>query len=170
MCGGRAGHSVAGMHITRLLPIVPLAAAGALALWPGAGQAASRTQTLRLFDKPVALKLTHPDGTTVTREPFPEPQPGDVLDVDSVDFRGNHAHHARHWTISNHTRCVFGAGGGEPSCETQVAIGGSLLIFSGEPPKVIDGTGIYQGATGRVVAMKELPHNASDIVARIHLR
>jgi hypothetical protein len=153
------------MHITRLLP---LAAVCALALWPGTGQAAGRTQTLRIFDKTVSVKLTHADGTVVTHPPFGQPQPGDVLDADSLDFVGNHAHHAKRWTMSSHTRCTFAAGAPEPACVSHVANGGSLLVFTDN--EVTDGTGIYQGATGRVVSMKEGPNDTSDIVARIHLR
>ena len=145
-----------------------LLSAGALMLSPSAGNAASRTQTLRFFDQPVSMTLTHPDGTVVTRAPFPEPQPGDRLDVDSLDYRGTHAHHAKHFSGSSHLRCVFGIG--EPTCESHVAIGGSMLIFTGNPGTVTDGTGIYQGATGRVVSTKQLAHDATDLVAKIHLR
>src|SRR3954471_11584072 len=128
------------MQITRLLPIVPLAVAGALVLWPGAGQGASRAQPIRVFDKPGALKPTHPDGTVVAHAPFPEPQAGDVLDVDSLDYAGNHAHHAKRWTMSTHLRCAFGASGTEPTCVSHVAVGGSLLVFTGNT--LTDGTGI----------------------------
>ena len=168
MCARRRGNSVAGMKITRLLPLVPLAVAGTLALLPGAGQAASRTQTIKVFDKPVSIKVTHPDGTMVSHAPYPEPQAGDVLEVNSLDFVGNHAHHAKRATMSTHLRCTFAAAGTEPTCQSFVASGGSLLIFTGDA--LTDGTGIYQGATGRVVSMKELPDDTSDIVARIRLR
>src|SRR4051794_16646366 len=157
MCGGRRGHSVAGMHITRLLPLVPLAVAGAVLLSPGAGQAAGRTQTLRVFEKPVSIKLTRADGTVVTHAPFPQAQPGDVLDANGLDFVGNHAHHAKRWTMSSHTRCTFTAGSPEPACASHVAVGGSLLVFTDD--ELTDGTGIYQGATGRVESMKVLPND-----------
>jgi hypothetical protein len=165
MCAARRGHSVGGMKITRLLP---LAAVCALALWPGTGQAANRTQTLRVFDKTVSVKLTQADGTVITHAPFPDAQPGDVLDADSLDFVGTFAHHAKHWTMSSHTRCTFTAGSPEPSCVSHVAVGGSLLVFTDN--ELTDGTGIYQGATGRIVSMKERPNDTSDVVAKIHLR
>ena len=79
-----------------ILPVA-LATSAALMLLPGAGQAAGRTQTLRVFDKAISMKLTHADGTVITRAPFPEPQPGDVLEVNSLDYRGNHAHHSCPW-------------------------------------------------------------------------
>jgi hypothetical protein len=152
-----------------VLPFAALAAACALVLRPGTGHAASRTQTLRFFDKPVSIKLTHADGTVVANPQSAKPQPGDTLDVDSLDYRGNHAHHTMHWTGSGHLRCTFGAG--PPACESYVAIGGSMLVFTGDPGKLTNGTGIYQGATGRVISSKEVPgqDNASDVVAKITL-
>jgi hypothetical protein len=151
------------------LPLAALAAVCAVALWPGASNAASRTQTLRFFDKPVSIKLTHPDGTVVDHAPYPDPAPGDTLDVNSLDYKGNHTHHAKRPIGSAHLRCVFGTG--EPTCESHTAIGGSMLIFSGNPGTLTNGTGIYQGATGRVISAKEVPgsDNATDVVAKIQL-
>jgi hypothetical protein len=136
-------------------------------LLPAAGQASTRTQMLRIFDKPVSMKLTHADGTVVTHAPFPEAKPGDTLDVNSLDYVGTHTKHAAKWIGSTHLRCVFKAG--PPTCESYFAIGGSLLVFDGNPGKVTNGTGIYQGATGRVISAKQVADDASDIVARIQL-
>jgi len=153
-------------------PIVLLlaaSAASAFLLLPAAGDAASRTQTLRFFDKPVSIKLTRANGTVITRAPYPEARPGDTLDVFSLDYAGDHAKHAKRWTASTHLRCLFRKGA--PTCESHVAIGGSLLVFTGNPATLTNGTGIYLGATGRAVA-KEVPgmNDASDVVARIQLR
>jgi len=146
-----------------------LVAASLVVTLPAAGRSTTRTQTLRLFDKPVAMTLTHADGTAVTHEPFPQPKAGDVLDVDSLDYVGSHLRHAKNWTGSTHLRCVFRSG--PPDCESHVAIGGSLLVFTGSPGTLSNGTGIYQGAKGRVISSKEVPggSNESDIVARITL-
>jgi hypothetical protein len=151
--------------MTRRLSISLTLAAAAVAaalMLPGAGNAASRTQTLRFFDKPVSITLTHTDGTVESRPTAP-PMPGDVLDVYSLDFPGTHRHHAKRWTGSSHVRCVFGSG------ESHVAIGGSMLIFKGNPGTVTAGTGIYRNATGRVVSAKEVGNDATDVVARIRL-
>jgi hypothetical protein len=128
----------------------------------------SHTQTLRVFDKPVATTLTAANGKVTSKPPYPQPQAGDILDVYSLDYTGNHRHHSAHWTMSTHLRCTFGKG--QPNCESHIAIGGSLLIFNGN--KLAGGTGFYQGATGRVLSNKQVPGsaNASDIVARIHRR
>ena len=139
----------------------------ALAVSSAGAAAPHKTQTLRFFSKPASITLTTTDGTVIRKPPYPEAKPGDVLDVNSLDYVGNHRHHAKRWSISDHVRCVFGAGA--PDCEGQVAIRGSLLIFHGDPGTVVDGTGRYQGATGRVLVNKEVK-GGSDIVARIHLK
>jgi hypothetical protein len=140
----------------------------ALVLWPGAGQAAGKTETLRFFDKPVSMTLTSADGTVVRHAPFPEPKAGDVLDVYALDYAGNHPKHEARASASEHLRCTFGDAG-PPDCESHVAIGGSLLIFRGD--KLVAGTGRYQHATGRVLSNKTVDEksNSSDIVVRINL-
>ena len=143
-----------------------VAASLAVAL-PAAGGSAVRTQTLRFFDKPVSMKLTHADGTVVTRAPFPQAKPGDTLDVDSLDYVGTHLKHAAKWMGSSHLQCVFRAG--PPTCVSHIAIGGSMLVFIGSPGKVANGTGIYQGSTGRVISAKQVGNDANDIVARVQL-
>jgi hypothetical protein len=54
-------------------------------------------------------------------------------------------------------------------CESHVAIRGSLLVFTGDPGTLTHGTGIYRGATGRVISNKEVGKGASDIIVRIRL-
>ena len=158
--------------MTRRLIVLFLAvsAASAFLLWPAGGGAASRTQTLRFYDQPVSIKLTRADGTVVGRAPYPEARPGDTLDVVSLDYAGDHARHARRWTASTHLRCVFRTG--PPTCESHVAIGGSQLVFTGDPGTLTNGTGIYLGATGRVISSTEVPGtgDGSDIVVKIRLR
>ena len=156
-------------HRSIVLPLVATAAC-AIALLPSAGQAASRTQTLRFFDKPVSITLTLPSGTVINHAPYPQAKPGDVLDVNSVAYAGTHLRHAKKWTASSHLQCTFRAAG-PPSCVSHVAIGGSQLVFSGNPGKLVNGTGIYQGATGRTISSKAVPgmDDASDIVLRIQL-
>ena len=132
-----------------------------------ASAAARKTQTLHYFSKDVSVTVTHADGTVVRKPPFPDAEPGDVVEVNSLDYVGNHRHHARRWTASHHLRCEFETA--EPDCVSYVAIGGSLLIFEGFPGTLTDGTGRYQGATGRVLKNKDVG-GGSDIVARIRLR
>jgi hypothetical protein len=153
-----------------LVPAVALlVVAGALTFWPEAGQASRSTQTLRFYDKQVSLKVIKADGTVVNHAPFPEPRPGDTLDANSLVYRGTHRRHAKRWTGSSHLVCKFGTGA--PDCISHVAFGGSMLVFAGDPGKLVNGTGRYQNATGRVVSSKNIGNtNDSDVVAKIRLR
>ncbi len=153
----------------RLIVTVPAALACAAMLLPASGQASGHAQTLRFFDKPVAMKLTRAGGTVITHPPFPQAKAGDILEVDSLDYAGNHIRHAKASSGRTHLRCVFRAG--PPKCESHVRFGGSVLVFTGNPGTVARGTGIYRGATGRVILLKEIPgSDASDVVARIQLK
>jgi hypothetical protein len=146
---------------------VAIVAAVAIPALTGAQTSTGKTQTLRFFDKPVAITLTHPNGKIIRRGPHPQPKPGDILDVYSLDYAGNHLHHASNWTMSGHLRCTFG--NGAPVCESHTALGSSILIFDGN--KLAAGTGLYQGATGRVISNMEVGNgNDSDVVARIQRR
>jgi hypothetical protein len=173
MCAGPPERTVGSMIITspthriRAAVGVAIAALCALALWPAAGHAAGHVKTFRIFSKAVSITVTHPDGTVISQPPFPEMAPGDVLDVYSLDFKGNHKHHAKRPLGSEHLQCVFGTG--EPTCVSHVAIGGSLMVFGGNPGTLIGGTGRFQGATGHVVSSKEVP-GGTDAVAKIRLK
>jgi hypothetical protein len=113
------------------------------------------------------VTLTHADGTVVT-DPSTEPVAGDRLDIYASDFAGNHKQHAKKSTASEHTQCQFTAASPEPDCVSHVAIGGSLLVFTGDPAKLIGGAGRYLGATGRVISNKTIGgSNDSDVVAKI---
>ena len=147
--------------------IVGVAAVAAIAILSPAGQATSKTETLRYHVKDVSKVLTHTDGTVVRRPPFPEPKPGEALAINSLDYKGDSRHHAATWTASQTRRCVFAQG--PPDCLMTIAIGGSLLSFHGNPGTVVNGTGRYEGATGRVISVKDIGAGV-DVVARIKLR
>jgi hypothetical protein len=150
----------------KLIAVAAVAVAAIAVSTAGAAGGGHKTQTLRFFDKPTSITLTTADGKVIDKPPYPEAKPGDVLDVYSLDFAGNHRHHAKHWSMSGHVHCVFGPG--EPDCLGHTAVGGSLLIFSGNPGTLTAGTGRYAGATGRVLKNKEV-EGGSDIVAKIRL-
>lgn len=155
----------------RLAAVAAVAAIAAGATIPaisGAHAQSGKTQTLHIFDKPVSISLTTADGKTISHPPYPDAQAGDVLNVYSLDYIGNHSHHARNWTMSTHLTCTFAQG--PPTCVSDVAVGGSLLSFDGN--KLVGATGAYQGATGRALSTKEIPgtNNQSDLVLRITRR
>lgn len=142
------------------------AAACVAALWPADGQAAGRTETIKIFSKTQSMTLTRADGTVIDRPPFPETRPGDVLDVYSLDFRGTHTRHSKRFVGTDHLQCEFATG--EPDCVSHVALGNSMLIFRGNPGTLIAGLGRFQGATGRVISSNEVPGGV-DVVAKIKL-
>jgi hypothetical protein len=155
----------------RLAPLVCCAAAvaaipalaSATSSHRSAQVSAAHTRTLHVYDAPEKVVLTGPNGKVIT-DPSTQPGPGDVLDVYSLEYVGNHSHHAAHSSMSAHLRCVFGKG--QPTCESDIAIGGSLLVFDGNT--LVGGTGPYAGATGRVLSNKTIGNtNDADIVARI---
>jgi hypothetical protein len=146
--------------------IVGAAAVGAVALWSPAGEAAGKTETLRYHVKDVSTKLMHGDGSVV-RAPLPEPKPGDTLEINALDYKGDRHKHAAKWTASQTHRCVFADG--PPDCTITVAIGGSMLTFHGTPGTLVNGTGRYQGATGRILSVKEFSGGV-DVVARVKRR
>jgi hypothetical protein len=57
-------------------------------------------------------------------------------------------------------------GHGAPTCDANIAIGGSLLVFHGNT--LVGGTGPYVRATGRILSNKTVGQTGdADIVARI---
>ncbi len=160
-------------HLTRSIAAAGVVAGlcAAMFLAPAGQAAGGKTQTLRFFDKVVSVQITKADGTVVKRPPFPEPGPGDTLDVVSLDYAGNHAKHAKKAAGTNHLRCVFPANPGPPDCISHVALGSSMLVFEGNPGTLVLGTGRYLGARGRVLSNTTVGGgNDSDVVARITLR
>ncbi len=131
----------------------------------GAHTTGTTTQLKRFYDKSVMITLTDPNGHVISQPPYPQAKTGDVLDVYSLDYVGNHIHHAAQWSASDHLRCTFGHGA--PTCESNLALGGSLLVFKGN--KLVGATGHYQGATGRVLSNKEVTDGSddSDVVVQI---
>jgi hypothetical protein len=147
--------------------ILGVVAACSTAVLSQASGAPGRTETLRYHVKDVSKRLTRADGSVVRRAPFPEPKAGDVLVINSVDYKGDSRHHAASWTASQSRRCTFT--NGPPDCSMTVAIGGSLLSFHGDPGTLVNGTGRYEGATGRVTSVKDTGAGA-DVVARVKRR
>lgn len=157
--------------IRRALGGGAVAAACAVALLPGASAATgphhphARAETLRLYVATSTVTVTRADGTVVRRPPYPRARPGDVLDVTDRVFAGTHRRHGRRPLGTDHLRCVFAASG-PPDCISHVALGGSLLVFVGDPGTILLGTGRYAGARGRVLVTREVA-GGSDVVVRV---
>jgi hypothetical protein len=149
-------------HRTRLAALA-VAVTAAVAL-PASAQAAQKAHTLRFFDRLDRITVTHADGTVV-ENPSAEPLPGDRLDVYSSELAGTHQQHAKKRSGTNHLVCTFGETP-VPDCISNVAFGGSILVFQGDPGKVIGGTGRFLHASGRVTSNQSVP-GGNDIVAKI---
>jgi hypothetical protein len=144
-----------------------LAAAAALLICLlGPSLAQARTETLRVFSKVQQFTFTTADGTVTHAPPSGPPQAGDVMEIDSIDFKGNHKKHAKKAFASDYLQCTFGDDPQNPDCFGYTAIKGSLLRFHGFD--LIGGTGRYLGASGKVVRSKEVK-GGSDFVLRIKL-
>jgi hypothetical protein len=151
------------------------AAIVALVLAPSGRATGGRSQTLRIFEKTRSVQLSKADGRVLKKLPIPEPQAGDRVDVVFELFRGTHAKHGETRLGSDHLRCEFLAGG-PPTCVSHAAIGRSMLVVEGTPPRITFGSGRFFGATGRVLSAKEvkaappseLAHNDIDVVVRIN--
>ena len=118
--------------------VTAIAAAVAIPSLSGAHAGAASTSLLRIYDQPVTTTLTTTSGQVTSHPPYPRPKPGDVLDVYSLDYSGNHLHHAARWSMSNHLRCTFGHGA--PTCESDLAVASSLLVFDGNNSWAAPGT------------------------------
>jgi hypothetical protein len=171
MCGAIAGRSVGRMINTTLIHPIRTIAGGALvallcilALLPAAGQAAGKTDTLRVFSKMVSFTYTAADGTVTQGPPAGPPQAGDAFEIDSLDYRGNHRRHSKRPIGSNYLHCVFNASG-EPDCMGYSALGGSLLRFRGM--ELIGAIGRWK--SGKVLKNQEVK-GGSDIVIRLTRR
>jgi hypothetical protein len=148
----------------RTLAVVALAAATAAVPALAAGSE-SKTQTLRFFSKTTSFVYTAADGT-VLEQPSEPPAPGDSFETTDIAFRGDHRHHARHAIGSSHLRCTFGATPDELTCDSQVALRGSLLLFHGDASKplpIVGGAGKYLGATGSV-ATEDAPGGVDAVL------
>lgn len=171
MWGAGAGPSVPSMHKLTLIRIlcggVAVALLASLAIaapWADTGQASSKTKTLRFFSTPQSFTFTTADGTVTQQPPQGEPQPGDVLEVASQGFAGDHRRHAKRATASDYVRCEFGQSGA-PACEGYAAVDGSLLRF--RDMTVIGGAGRFLGTTGKVTNTEV--EGGSDVVVRLRL-
>jgi hypothetical protein len=159
---------------SRILTVaVGLACAGTLSLL--VASSASAATTLHFFSKQVSSTLKGPNGQPLS--PNATPTVGDSFDSTDLLYVGNHKHHAKTWTASDHLVCTFtsltGPMNATATCDGQIAIGGSMLLaenvklsFSSSSTVVVPltgGTGKFRGAHGHVKSTAIGKTNNSDI-------
>jgi hypothetical protein len=159
---------------SRILMVgVALACAAMLSLL--VASSASAATTLHFFSKQVSSTFRGPNGQPLN--PNAVPTVGDSFDSTDLLYVGNHKHHAKTWSASDHLVCTFtaltGPMSGTATCDGQIAIGGSMLLaenvpltFSGSPTVVVrltGGTGKFRGAHGHVTSTDIGNTNNSDV-------
>ena len=133
---------------------------------------ASAAKKLRFFSKQVSSSLTDASGNPITNPNTP-PAAGDRFVVTDLDYVGNHRHHAKRWTASDHFACTFTT---PPAaiCSGQIAIAGSMLFSDNVPldfanpsatvtVPITGGTGRYRGAKGTVTSVSVGKTNNSNL-------
>jgi len=166
MCGGLGDRSVAPMtyttHIRSTAGAVIAVLLCALAWAATSSEAASKTETLKVFSKQLSFTYTKADGTVSQGPPQSAPAPGDRFEIDSLDYRGTHKKHSKKPIGADYLQCVIGANPEEPDCHGYTALGSSLLRFHGFD--LIGAIGRWKDA--KVVSNKEVD-GGSDFVIRL---
>jgi hypothetical protein len=143
------------MKIRRFALPTSLAAAAIIAA--GVGIAAAQTPGpahYKFFEQQTSFVLTSANGAILDPSQG-APQPGDRIEFTSLDYRGDHTHHAARWTATDHFICVFDSNG-NPICDGQVAIDASMLVIHGTGGEgtfsipVTGGTGNFRSARGEL--------------------
>jgi hypothetical protein len=142
---------------------------------PGGGPAGAATSpvVLHFFQKESTLTFYNAAGQVIQGYP---PVGGHVREDDD-DYVGNHLHHAKHWSVTDHLYCNVVSAPATADCFAAFASGGSLMyadnltinLASGSGSLAIDGgTGDYAGYSGTCSSTTVGNSNNSDIVLTLH--
>jgi hypothetical protein len=105
------------------------------------------------------------------------PPVGGHVKEDDEDFVGNHLHHAKRSTVTDHLYCTVVSAPANALCFTEFATGSSLIYSDNAPinlaassgPIPFDGgTGQYAGYSGQVLSTSIGNSNNSDLVVTLH--
>ena len=155
--------------------LVTAAVAGALSLGVTTAAASARTVTLHFFEKETSTAFFGADGKPAA-PPTGAPAAGARFITTDEEFVGNHAHHAKRYSATDHIACTFSATPGVAICSAQLAVGGSMLFaddvsvdFSQNTValNITGGTGIYKNAHGTSVSTNIGNTNNSDITFKV---
>ena len=138
----------------------------------GASAAAAKTVTLHYFSKQVYSRISDASGHPLA--PNSAPAVGDRISNASDDYAGNHVHHAKQATASDHIVCTL-ISNSSALCDGMTAIGSAMILgddfvisFASNAPttvKITGGTGIYRHAHGTIVA-KTVANN-TDLTIKV---
>ena len=137
----------------------------------GASAAAAKTVTLHFFSKQVYSRISDASGHPLS--PNSTPAVGDRLSFASNDYTGNHKHHAKQATASDHVVCTL-TSPNSALCDGTIAIGGSMIFgddfvlnFNSNAAttvRITGGTGLYRHAHG-TVDVKSVGNNSDLTIA-----
>ena len=141
----------------------------------GASAAAAKSVTLHFFSKSVYSRFSDASGKPLS--PSSAFAAGDRFSSASNDYAGNHKHHAKLATASDHIVCTI-TSSSTGICDGTIAIGGAMILgddfvlnFTSNSPtvvKITGGTGIYRHAHG-TVTVKSVGNNGntSDVTIKV---
>jgi hypothetical protein len=159
------------MHAKHMWAPACLLSAAALAMFAVPAGAAKKSQ-LKFFSRNVSASVTDPSGNPPSGR---GPAAGDKLVVTDLNFAGNHKHHARRYTSTDHLVCTF-SGPATAVCDGQFTIGPSMLLsenvtvdLSGKQVTfpITGGTGEYRGAKGTIVNTSIAGSANGDVVIKL---
>jgi hypothetical protein len=159
--------------MSRIRCVTAFVAACATIAAVGASAAAAKTVTMHFFSKQVYQRISDASGHPLG--PHTAPAAGDRLSFASNDYIGNHKHHAKRATASDHVVCTL-TSSGSGLCDGQIALGGSMIIgddfvlnFNSNAAttvKITGGTGRYRHARGKIIA-KTVGSTTTDLTIRV---
>jgi hypothetical protein len=160
-----------GSTVTRIRCAATSIAACATILVVGASAATAKTVTMHFFSKSVYSRISDASGRPLP--PSSSPAVGDRFSFASDDYRGDHRHHAKLASASDHVVCEL-ISTTRGLCNGTIALGGAMILsddfvldFNSKTvrARITGGTGRYQRAHGTVIA-KSVGHN-SDVTIKV---
>jgi hypothetical protein len=179
---GRATRLTGGRRIRiggAVSAVVGVALGVGIGAWGGSASASNSGQTLHFFETSTTSTWTNASGQPIPGGPSQSnpPSPGDQNELTHLEFVGNHTHHAKHWTASDHVLCVINSQG-NAVCQAQLALDGSMVLGKGtlngssstQILTVTGGTGTFQGVvSGSIVDAAYSPKsNDDDVTITLH--
>ena len=145
---------------------------GALALSSGAARASPSPTILHRFQKQATLTFYNASDQVIQGYP---PVGGHVRE-DDVDYVGNHSHHAKRSSVTDHLYCNVVSAPATADCFAEFATGGSLIYADNLSVNLANpgilaidgGTGNYAGYSGTYSSTTIGSSNNSDIVLTLH--
>jgi hypothetical protein len=157
--------------MSRIRWAVASVAACATIVAVGASAAAAQAVTLHFFSKGVYSRFSDASGKPLG--PKAPPAAGERISFADNYYVGNHKHHAKQATASDHINCTLTTSS-SALCDGTIAIGGSMIVaddfvlnFNSKITrvKITGGTGPYRHAHGTVIAKNVGPN--TDVTIKV---